>query len=82
MELDVNSLFDIKNRNLSGDVTDGIISSHDFIRQGVKIIDKNKMNDKLPYLIHEYSLILKYIIKQEMISEMKKSIKSIETFYN
>lgn len=82
MELDKDSLFDIKNRWIGGTIKEGLISSHDFIRQGVKVIEQNKGLDTLQNLVHEYSMILKYIIKQEMMYEMQKAIKSVDTFYN
>lgn len=76
--------FNLWETNLSGNKTGGTISSYHFIMESGRILlDYSKTRPtELPALLHEYSAILKLLVKKEMLAEMKSRIDNIDTFYN
>lgn len=65
-------------------VPDSIIPSRDFIRYAGRIfLEENKINDSstAENMLHDFAYVLREIVKQELLHEMRERIKNIDTFY-
>ena len=58
------------------------VRSNHFIFEARSVLWELKDNDKFCEAINDFGVMLKYIVKQELLAEMRKSVENIDTFYN
>jgi hypothetical protein len=80
--LSKDSIFSVDATNLSGKKTGEQITSYHFIYESRNILETVKNTPEFQSHLYEYSAILKLLVKNELLEEMKKRIDNIDTFYN
>lgn len=81
-KLEDNSIFSIQKTTLLGKVIEGeVSSSYEFITEGMRVLTSKKDDADFQYYLHEYSAIIKALVKYELLNEMYRRIDNIDTFY-
>lgn len=75
--------FDTRATDLLGNIIiDKTVSSNEFIREGAHILTSLLNSVHYGRALYDYANIIKELVKQEMLTEMRKRIDHINTFYN